>query len=313
MDPDVRNTLLDELAERAPLLNGEGRVLVACSGGPDSVALLALAAHAGHDVVAAYVDHGLRNDSAADFQIVQAAAETVGVKARSVWVAVAEGSNLEARARDARYAALETMRVTEGASAVLVAHTLDDQAETVLMAVLRGSGLAGLAGMPTVRDAIVRPLLGLRRAELRQVCAAFGFATVDDPMNHNAAFLRVWVREQLLPMLSDRTDRDVAPVLARQADLLRADNQFLDQLAADALLAAGSPPRARDLAALPLPLLRRAVRLLVGYPRIGGQTVEAALDVVYGARVAVELPAARTLRRSAGTLRVESTRRPEVA
>ena len=114
-------------------------VVVACSGGPDSVALLALATDAGLAPVAVHVDHGLRPDSAADAEVVGAAAAQLGVGWRSVRVAVGTGPNLEARARDARYGALQVAREELGATAILVAHTADDQAETVLLNVLRGS------------------------------------------------------------------------------------------------------------------------------------------------------------------------------
>lgn len=307
--------LLAELVSRAPLLTtgADDPVLVACSGGPDSVGLLALAVHAGCDVTAAYIDHGLREASADDLQVVAAAAAMLGCRLVSTKVAIDPTANVEARARDARYAALEDLRVRLGASRVLVGHTLDDQAETVLMAVLRGSGIAGLSGMPAIRGNIVRPLLDIRRSELRTLCAALPVATVDDPMNHDERFMRVWVRETLLPMLAARSERDVAPVLARQASLVRDDHEFLDTLAADALAASGAPPRAADLSQLPLPLLRRAVRLLVGHPRIGGKQVELALGVVHGDRVALELPGLRTLRRSGGLLFVERTEQIAVA
>ena len=112
--------------------------MVACSGGADSVALLVLAAEAGLAPVAVHVDHGLRADSAADAHVVRAAAELLDVPWRSVRVAVGAGPNLEARAREARYGALHVAREELGATAILVAHTADDQAETVLLNVLRG-------------------------------------------------------------------------------------------------------------------------------------------------------------------------------
>ncbi|HEY8218459.1 MAG TPA: tRNA lysidine(34) synthetase TilS, partial [Acidimicrobiia bacterium] len=134
-------------------------VVVACSGGPDSLTLLAVACDRGLDPVAVHVDHGLRPSSAHEGARVAAAAAALGARADARSVEVGPGPNLEARARDARYGALEDAAEAHGATAVLVGHTADDQAETVLLALLRGSGSAGLAGMPVRRGRIVRPLL----------------------------------------------------------------------------------------------------------------------------------------------------------
>src|SRR5690349_12961695 len=140
----------DRLLALADLAAGT-RVVVGCSGGPDSLALLALARAGDLDVVAVYVDHGLRPGTAHDARIVRAAASAVGASARVIEVAVDARANLEARARDARYEALTRAAGDAGAVAVLVGHTRDDQAETVLLGLLRGSGLPGLAGMASER------------------------------------------------------------------------------------------------------------------------------------------------------------------
>src|SRR5690348_6318646 len=140
-------------------LDARARVVVACSGGPDSLALLALTCARGFDVVAVYIDHGLRSTSAHDATVVHGAAHRFGARFDAVAVDVAGGGNLEARARDARYAALEDARAKYGAAVVFVGHTADDQAETVLLNFLRGSGTDGLAGMRTVHGTRRRPLL----------------------------------------------------------------------------------------------------------------------------------------------------------
>jgi tRNA(Ile)-lysidine synthase len=278
-------------------------VVVACSGGADSVALLVLAAEAGLEPVAVHVDHGLRPDSAADVDVVAAAATALGVPWRSVRVAVGAGPNLEARARDARYGALHVAREELGATAILVAHTADDQAETVLLNVLRGSAAAGLAGMPPRRGVVVRPLLGLRRAEVRAVVVAHGLATVDDPTNADVRWRRAWIRHEVLPMLGQGSDRDLVPVLARQAELLRAESDLLDDLG-DGLLtdAGGDAPSTRVLRAAPLPVARRALRRWLGAPPPSADEIERVLAVVRGECVAAELAGGRRIQRSHGRL-----------
>ena len=307
---DTVASLIDSVLASAPRFSETDEpVIIGCSGGPDSAALVALSAHAGVDAFVVYVDHGLRAASADDFAVVSALARRFGFEAAAVTVSIDASANVEARARDARHGALETVRAERGAGSVWLAHTLDDQAETVLLALQRGSGLAGLSGMQSRRGRIERPLLGVRRSALRLLCADLGIATIDDPMNHNERFARVWVRDTLLPLLNDRNQRDLVPVLARQAALLRTEHEFLEQLAAEALRSAATPEgiSARALRGFDAVVVRRAVRQLVGHPAIGGRHVEAALAVVYGERNAVELPLRRTLRRSGGILMVDQT------
>jgi tRNA(Ile)-lysidine synthase len=304
---------LDALLARpscAVLTDDDTPVVVAYSGGADSAALLALACRAGRCVHAVHVDHGLRPESSREAALAVAAAMMAGAStARAVRVEVGAG-NLEERARDARHEALEHARVQLGAALTLLGHTLDDQAETVLLAVLRGSGLAGLSGMPARRDAIARPLLDVRRSETRAVCSELGVDVVDDPTNHDRRLDRVWLRRELLPALSKRSGRDLAPVLARQAARVAEESDHLDRAAAAALHRAGDPPSARALAELDRVILRRALRRLVGPPWIGGDAVDAAVDVVMGLRRAAELPRGRTLARHDGVLTVERTVTP---
>jgi tRNA(Ile)-lysidine synthase len=302
---------IDALVERSPLLTETNdRVVIGCSGGTDSVGLVALAAHAGRDAVVVYIDHGLRSDSAADFAVVRAAAQRFGMAAVMIAIELSsDSSNLEARARDARFGALETFRRDADAQAVWLGHTMDDQAETVLLAMLRGSGLAGMSGMAPQRGAIQRPLLGLRRGELQAVCHECKLTTLEDPMNFDPRFRRVWVRRELLPSLNAHAERDLAPVLARQAQIVRADHEYLERLAADVLRDAGSQLRVETLRLLDAVIARRVLRQFIGEPPIGGKHVEAALAVVYGDRVSVELPNRRTLRRSGGILFVDATPR----
>jgi len=261
----------------------------AVSGGADSLALLVLACASGRAVTAWHVDHGLRAGSAAEAAVVRVAAERVGAAFRSCTVAVAPGPSLEARAREARFGALPV--------GVLTGHTADDQAETVLLNLLRGSGLDGLAGM----RGHTQPLLALRRHETRALCRALGLETIDDPTNTDPAHRRNRVRAEVLPLLDDVAARDVAAVVARQAALLRDDADLLDELSA-----AIDPTDARALAAAPLPLARRAIRrwLAAPYPP-AADAVTRVLAVAGGEAVACEVDGGRRVRRSGGRLHLD--------
>lgn len=242
-DPRQAAGELDRLAARCAFPAPGTAVTCAVSGGPDSLSLLALAAHAGCEVTAVHVDHQIRSGAEHEAAVVREAAERFGAGFRAERVRVAPGANLEARARAARYRALP--------AGVLTGHTADDQAETVLLNLVRGAGLDGLAGMAPAN----RPLLGLRRSETRSLCAALGLDAVTDPSNDDPAFRRNRVRRELVPLLDAIAERDVAPVIARQAGIVRDDAQLLDELAA-----AIDPTDAAALARAPVPLARRAVR-----------------------------------------------------
>jgi tRNA(Ile)-lysidine synthase len=286
-------------------------VVVACSGGPDSLALLALAAEAGLEPVAVHVDHGARAESAAEAEAVRGFAERLGTGFAAEAVAVVPGPNFEARARAARYEVLERARERLGATAVLVGHSRDDQAETVLLNVLRGAGVSGLAGMAARRGTVVRPLLEVPRAELAAVCAGLGLCPLEDPMNADPAHRRVWLRREVIPALEAGAGRDLRVVLARQAAVARADSDLLDELAADLMARAGGEvdgPRGvaglevAVLAAAPEALIRRAVRLWLGAPPPPAAQVEAVLAVIRGERRAVELPGGIEVSRAGGRL-----------
>ncbi len=216
----------------------------AVSGGPDSVALLVLARASGAAVHAVHVDHGIRSGSSADADVVRVAAERFGATWESRTVDVEPGPNLEARARAARYGVLPPDAAT--------GHTADDQAETILLALLRGSAWDGLGGMtPSAR----RPLLALRRTETHELCRRLDLVTVDDPSNLDPTHRRNRVRHELLPLLDDIADRDVVEVLVRQAELFRQGGALIDD-AARALDVAD----AKALAAAPDVVARSAVR-----------------------------------------------------
>jgi tRNA(Ile)-lysidine synthase len=295
------------VSELAPLdadLTGlAAPVVVACSGGADSLGLLVVAAEAGLEPVAVHVDHRLRPDSAQDAEVVRDAALRLGVRARSVAVQIEPGGNLEARARDARYQALERARVEERAGAVLVAHTADDQAETVLLNLMRGSAASGLAGMPARRGHVVRPMLGVRRHAVRALVAARGLQPVADPSNDDPAFRRNWVRHEVLPALNAGVQRDLVPVLTRQAAVLRAEADLLDELADALLTTAGEDaPGARVIAGAHPALARRAVRRWLGSPPPSLAEVERVLAVARCEHRAAELAGGRRVWREGGRL-----------
>ncbi len=257
-------------------------VTCAVSGGPDSAALLVLAVAAGCRVTVVHVDHGLRAGSADEGDVVRRLAERFGVDFSSVTVELADGPNLEARARAARYGVLP--------DDVLTGHTADDQAETVLVNLLRGAGTSGLSGM---RPGQRRPLLALRRCDTEALCAALDLEVVHDPSNADPRHLRNRVRHELLPTLADLARRDLVPVLTRQADLARDEADLLDQMAQ-----AIDPTDAKALVAAPVAIARRAIRRwLTGEHPPDAATVERVLEVARGMAIATEVGGGRRVER----------------
>lgn len=257
-------------------------VTCAVSGGADSMALAALAVAAGLRVTVVHVDHGLRTGSSAEAAIVRANAELLGTAFRAEQVHLTDGPNLEARAREARYAVLP--------AGVLTGHTADDQAETVAINMLRGAGTSGLAAM---RPGPHHPILALRRAETVAVCEALQLPTIHDPSNADPRHLRNRVRHELLPLMADIAQRDPVPILTRQAALTRDEDDLLEQLAVDL-----DPTDARALAAAPIALARRAVRrwLTTTHPP-DAATVERVIAVARGEAVATEIGGGRRVDR----------------
>jgi tRNA(Ile)-lysidine synthase len=266
-------------------------VACAVSGGADSMALLILARASGCSVTAVHVDHGLRAGSAHEAGVVSAAATRFGAAFRSERVRVEPGSNLEARAREARFAVLP--------SDVLTGHTADDQAETVLINLLRGAGLDGLSGM----TAEGHPILDLRRQETVDLCRAYELNVVHDPTNDDPRFVRNRLRHEILPLLADVAQRDVAAVIARQASLLRDDADLLDLLASDL-----DPTDAKALTSAPVAVARRAVRRWLANPMPpSADEVDRVLAVARGDVIACEIEGGRRIARTAWTLRAESS------
>jgi tRNA(Ile)-lysidine synthase len=261
----------------------------AVSGGADSLALLVLGVASGCEVTAYHVDHGLRPGSASEAEVVHRAAEALGARFVSLGVTVAHGPNLEARARELRYGVLP--------SAIATGHTADDQAETVLINLLRGAGIDGLAGM---RRGWRHPLLGLRRSETRALVGSLGLEVVADPTNEEPSNLRNRIRLHLLPELVTLARRDLVPVLGRQAELLADEADLLDELSRPL-----DPTDARALCHAPPPLARRAVRRWLrsegGYPPPRA-AIERVLRVAAGEVVGCETGDGVSVRRSHGRL-----------
>ena len=243
-------------------------VVAACSGGPDSLALSAALAfeapRSGHRAGALTVDHGLQVGSAERAAAVVAVLRGLGLEpVRALAVSVAGAGGPEAAARRARYAALADAARQCGAAAILLGHTRDDQAETVLLGLARGAGARSLAGMPPVSGHYRRPLLGTDRATTRAACAAMGLHPWEDPHNTDPAFARSRVRHDALPVLEAALGPGVAAALARSAWLLRDDADALDTWAEDAeqrVTRAGGGLDAAALAELPAAVRRRVLR-----------------------------------------------------
>ena len=262
LDPAValtRNEVRRALSSQ-PDLDAGDLVLVAVSGGADSLALAAatawVAPRLGLRAGAVTVDHGLQEGSAARACAVAETCAGLGLDPVLVeTVTVGRHGGPEAAARDARHRSLAAAADRLGARLVLVGHTLDDQAESVLLGLARGSGGRSLAGMAARNGVQARPFLGVRRATTTAAVAALGLEPWQDPHNTDPSFTRARVRRQALPALEDALGPGVAEALARTAGLLRADADALDEWAkaADSLAVA-------DLSALPTAVRRRVLR-----------------------------------------------------
>lgn len=275
--------LFAELLSRCTFPAPGTSVWCAVSGGPDSMALLLLAHAHGLNVNAIHVDHGLRSDSANDVNVIRPITDELNIPLQVHTIALEDGPNVEARARDARYALMPEH--------VMTGHTADDQAETFLINLLRGAASQGLGAM---RPGFTRPLLSLRRSETHALCAAAGIVAVDDHTNADPRFLRNRVRAELLPLMADISRRDPTPLLARTADVLRADNDLLDDMARSI-----DPTDAAALAAAPAPLARRAIRLWLANPYPPDlATIERVLSVARGDTLACDIGENREIRRS---------------
>jgi tRNA(Ile)-lysidine synthase len=294
-------------------------VLVACSGGADSLALAAATAfeapRAGVAAGLVTVDHGLQAGSDARAAQVAAIGYELGFDpSLSVRVEVKADGGPEAAARAARYAALDGLAEPLGAH-VLLGHTLDDQAETVLLGLGRGSGPRSIAGMAAVEGRYRRPLLGLRRSITVAACADLGLDPWDDPHNADPSFQRARLRHEVLPLLDDALQGGVAEALARTAELLGDDLAALDDWAETALAAAvvrpspgqepgtGGQLEVGEVVGLPKAVRTRVLRAWAGLPLSAERT--AALDALvtdWHGQGPVQLPGGAAVRRTSGRL-----------
>ncbi|WP_029266124.1 MULTISPECIES: tRNA lysidine(34) synthetase TilS [unclassified Microbacterium] len=291
-------------------------VIVALSGGADSLALAAATAFEapklGVRAASLTVDHGLQDDSA---EVASGAARTaaeLGLDPLLVRVDVAGEGGPEAAARDARYGVLRDAAIDVGAAAVLLGHTLDDQAETVLLGLARGSGAASLQGMAPVReddDGVrwVRPLLGVRRETTRAFCAASALEPWDDPHNIDGRYARVRVRERVLPVIEAELGPGIAEALARTAEQLREDAEAFDEMIHETIedivehAEAGISVSVAALAANPAALRNRIIRLVVdsefGVSLTRVQTIEVARLVTdWSGQGPIDLPECSVVR-----------------
>ena len=284
-----KHSLVIDLLTKCTFAPSNTTMHCAVSGGADSIALLVLAAAHSTNVTAWHVDHGLRDGSSAEAQIVHDIALALGAKFESRTVAIEAGSNLEARAREARFAVLP--------ADVATGHTADDQAETVLVNLLRGAGMRGLSGMQVGHQ---HPILQLRRTDTVALCDALGIPVFHDPSNDDDRFQRNRIRHEVLPLLQSISQRDVVSVIARQADLVRDDDALLDELAS-----AIDPTDAKAISAAPQALARRALRMWLAHPYPPDlATVERVLCVARGETPGCDIGGGRQVKRSQQRLKI---------
>ena len=311
-------TLAAVQAVDAALNQQDVQIVTACSGGADSLALAFAARYVASrrdlKYAAVIIDHGLQQGSADIAARVRDQLDRLGyhdVTITAVQVDRSAAAGLEAAAREARYRALDTEARARSAT-LMLGHTLDDQAETVLLGLARGSGSRSLAGMASRVGHFVRPFLGIRRATTEQVCAELGLNPWQDPHNADRRFTRVRVRETVLPTLEAELGPGVAEALARTAELVRDDNELLDRLATEASRIEGmGGTDTLDCAALqaqPPALRRRIIRLWLLTHGLGDLSLRhisavESLVIDWHGQKAIQIPGA-TVTRTAGRLRV---------
>jgi len=282
----------EELLAKCAFPAAEGVVALAVSGGPDSVGMALLAHAAGLSLHLHHVNHHLRADSDLDAELVVALAASLGVPVSVHDVQLEAGGNVESRARAARRAVLPADALT--------GHTMDDLAETVLLNLLWGAGLDGLS--PMTRDT-TKPLLQLRRAELRAYVEASGQPFIEDPTNRDETLRRNAVRHRIIPALAEIGERDIVPIVARQAWLVAEERAWLDEIVAADVALELHEIDCRELQTWPAARLRRFLRAKLTSADPDGthapslDEVERVLKVVRGEVVATEISGGRRVAR----------------
>lgn len=260
----IASTVRRTVRERALLASGD-HVLIACSGGPDSTVMLhvlhRLRSELGITLCAASIDHGLRPESAGEVENVGAFAASLGVPFVAGHADVPrQGASLQARARELRYAALHEIAESRSVTCVAVGHTADDQAETLLMRMLRGAGVRGLGGIEARRaDGVIRPLIDCRRAEVLAYAKDHRLPFVQDPSNHQRVFERVRIRHEVLPLLQ-REDPRIVEHLCALGDEAAELNAHLDAETPDLPAPGVHTVPGETLSALPPPVRGRWLR-----------------------------------------------------
>ena len=285
--------LLDRWGDRTTF-PAAGHLRCGVSGGADSLALMALAKASGLAVTAVHVDHGQRPGGAEEAAFVKECATAVGAAFEASVVSVDSGSNLDARMRAGRYEVLGPQAAT--------GHTMDDQAETGIINLVRGSGIRGLGAMAPGHR---RPILGLRRADTEAVCQHLGWTPFGDPSNSDSAFQRNRIRHEVVPLLNQIAGRDVVPLLARTAAHARSASFVIDEAATsfdvqDAIALAAAP------AAVAAAAIQSWLQEMTDSTyRIDTSSVERVLEVARGESVATEVTGGFRVCRSKQRLRVE--------
>ncbi|MDE0268511.1 MAG: tRNA lysidine(34) synthetase TilS [Acidimicrobiaceae bacterium] len=283
---------ITELLTRCRFPARGSHVSCGLSGGPDSSALVALAVTAGLHVTAWHVNHKLRPSADDDETVASGVASRLGADFKVRTVFLESGPHLEERARIARYAALP--------DDVMVGHTADDRAETVLFNIGRGGGLAGAA---TQFKFISRPLLGLRREETHAVCAQLDLEVVSDPMNTDETFSRVAIRTQVIPALARALGRDPVPLINRHADLASEAYDALKELAKQI-----DPASTAELLAVPKAVASEALRSWISTSTasnlgaVSAASIDRVLAVAAGRWVATEVTGGYRVSRRSGRL-----------
>lgn len=303
---------ITELVSRYDMLPSQSRVLCAVSGGADSMCLLHwLSSHAeelGISVSAAHFEHGIRGgESLRDMAFVEETCRAMGIplfigRGNVPQAAEEKGMGLEETARMLRYEFLEKTAEENGFDRIATAHNADDNAETVIFNLARGSGAAGLCGIPPVRGKIVRPLLETTRAEIEKYLEEHAVSHIEDSTNRSPQYSRNRIRLQIMPVLRE-INPSVSGAILRTGDAIREDNRYLEQLAEEFIAGHynGESVRSKELAALPEAVEARVIRRLCPRPLSAVHTNDI-MKLATGTELAyLDVPGAR-IRRQKGRI-----------